>query len=239
MPHDPWKIWQRFLNSAGRPRDYEPLEPAPHAPLELYRPETSPRRFLYFTKPALVRAWLAAGKLPARVAIAVRAGIPSRSTLTLLSELSTQWDVPVTFIGDLRPYDLTIYSVLRYGDPSLRRRRGWNLKLQYGGINDPWLALSRASFRKEIQFEHLLIRMTAPETRHLEALEGILPDMERVIGAEALHLLRSGLTFHLEGACNPAVYRRGFIPALTQLLTASRRGSPSRKSSATRPARPS
>jgi hypothetical protein len=220
MPRDPWSDWQRFSKYASKRMGYERLESDSALPLELYAPDTPPSRFFYFTKPALVRHWLAKEGLPPKTAIVFRAGLPTRGTLTLLRSLSAQWSVPITFVGDLRPLDLTVYSFLIRGWPPTRSRKGVDLALQYGGIHEPWIALCRAFVRRQIDFDHLLIRMSPVESEHMEVVERLLPGMEKTLGAMALELLRAGYTFHLEGACNPAAYRKGFIRALTRLLLA-------------------
>jgi len=78
--------------------------------------------------------------------------------------------------------------------------------LQYGGVDDAWLAAMSRSFKGRCRLESLRIHLARPEVTLLKRLDKAI-DLERLVGPESCSMLRSGYKIEIEGAINPAFYR--------------------------------
>ena len=84
---------------------------------------------------------------------------------------------------------------------------GVGAPLLHGGVNDAWLdAMERAS-SQEGRLERLRIPLEKHEVRLLEKLDRAV-DLEKLIGTRGFAMLHSGYKIEIEGATNPAIYRR-------------------------------
>jgi hypothetical protein len=123
--------------------------------------------------------------------------------------------VPIDFIGDLDPLDLTAFLLL-----STSEHHSASV-VRYFGIDDRWLALCRryATGRGSSGATGLpTIEMHEFEKNHLARLIDLPIDWERLVGAEAMALLQSGHKLELEGATNPDFYRSGFSKRVARHL---------------------
>ena len=128
---------------------------------------------------------------------------------------------PIFFLGDLDPYDLTVYLLLcaggmgEDGHPADERAA-----VTYLGAGDALIDLCERHALPDWSplLDRATITMTDFERRHLTLLEGLWPEMESVVGRHAMALLRSGRKLELEGATNPAIYDDAFPTALAKFF---------------------
>lgn len=178
-----------------------------------------PKQLLYITKGAFLRMWSAASHFPDDVAVCCQEGIPSRTYCKALKQHSEWLKLPLLFVGDLDPLDLTIFATLICGNPELRPSPSTAPSVGYLGINDPWLELCRSNLsRQHRELRTVTIEIRKAEQEHYEIVKRIFPRLERLVGAECFRLLESGQKLELEGAANPGIYGRSFTRKLGQLL---------------------
>jgi hypothetical protein len=198
---------RRFCTRLDREgaQDYEPLRPSVWPPLHVYASEGKPRRLLYCTKEALCQRWVMDEVFPAGWVALSRYGLPTPEYLDEIGLHRARHRLPLLFVGDLDPLDLTTFALLR----------GSHAKppVVYAGIDDRWLALCERNAVRKHALEEALLTMGTLEREHLSIARDLLPDLEDLIGPRCLALLESGKKLELEGACNTGSYGAGF-PAL-------------------------
>jgi hypothetical protein len=132
----------------------------------------------------------------------------------------------VGFVGDLDPLDLTVFLAYS-GNAELLRptARRLPLRLEWTGVNDRWLNLCERNFRPQYSRKHVTIKMTPTESEHQEVIENILAgrDLDSFVGPHSAALLRSGYKLEVEGASNPAFYKKPFVEQLRGLLAGKNR----------------
>ena len=187
--------WRRFrrkaaLTSYGREDACLSL---PCAPLTMELGAKRPTRLLYCTKASFLRLWRSFETLPDELAVFAQGGIPSRHYCQALRMLTESYGLPLLFVGDLDPLDLTIFAALQSGTPELKGSSSTAVPAQYLGIDDRWLALCRrhATMRR-MSLDAISIKMEGIEREHFEVVKQVVPDLERIIGPESLELLESG-----------------------------------------------
>lgn len=206
----------RFRRMATRSRYEESLEPAWWNPFSVYLGKSKPRRLLFFTKDILCRSWWQ--PLPGDVVALVHYGIPTALHFQMVEGWLARMGGPIHFVGDLDPMDLTVFAALRAGDPLLRAPRRRRLPVRYAGIDEGWLELCRRWMRRGLARDTGTIAMPPLEREHLQLVRGLLPDIEALIGSRGVELLESGYKLELEGASNPALYRRSFTAELRRYV---------------------
>lgn len=116
----------------------------------------------------------------------------------------------IVFVGDL-----DTPALVRFAE--LKRIAPFRSRLHYGGIDSRWLAAIEAKVPR------VRIPLAAEERRVLPSLERALP-LERLVGIEAAHLLRSGFKIELEGATNPHLYSASHHRWIFRTLRQAARG---------------
>jgi hypothetical protein len=213
--------WTRFRARASRPPiadQYEPLRAETWSPIQVYVPQGPPRALLFFTKPFLYRLWMEQGEVPPHLFAIIRYGIPTLAYWKLIKDTATRLRLPLCFVGDLDPLDLTAFVALRCGDPDLKAPHRRALPITFGGIDDRWLELCERGLLPARKGALPLIRMSEIEQEHRDVLFSLAPWLEEQIGPRCAELLRSGLKLELEGASNPDLYRQGFTRTLLKHL---------------------
>lgn len=213
--------WRRFRPRAARTRygRNDACLEAPARPLSFVLGAKRPKRLLYITKESFLRMWSAVGRLPDEVALCCQEGIPSWTYCEALKQHSEWLKLPLLFVGDLDPLDLTIFATLVCGNPELRPSPSTAPSVRYLGINDSWLKLCRTNLsRQHRELRTVTIEMRKAEREHYEVVKRIFPRLEQLVGAECFRLLESGQKLELEGAANPGIYGRSFTRRLGQLL---------------------
>jgi hypothetical protein len=217
-----WRRFRRRLEQhpPATRSDYESLQIGAWPSLEVIMGARQPRHLWLFTKPFLVNRWVEQQEFPQDVVALVHYGLPSRNQLAFVADLTRRWKLPLGVVGDLDPLDLTVFLVLRAGDPELRFRTRARRDVSWLGIDDQWLDLCRKSQRRSSP-EGPAVRMTRPlEREHWQAVKGMMPEAGQVVGAACLELLEQGWKVELEGASNPVSYRPGFLRLLRNHLLA-------------------
>lgn len=211
------ELWRAFQRRVERTRDgdYESLLPFPF-PLKIWMGDRPPTRLLYVTKELLAEGLWSLRAFPPDWLMITRYGIPTRESLDCVHHLASGFRLPVLFVGDLDPLDLTIFAILRSGDPGLSPKSRRRLDIRYGGINDAWLELA-TRYRKP-SCELSTIVMSRSEREHSELLERLLPDLENLIGPRSRAILGSGRKVEMEVAYSPGLYRRPFTSRLISHL---------------------
>ncbi len=208
------EIWSSFRK--GIARDDEWSSPSSNPPLTYVQGSGPCERLYYMTKPILFKRLLPRARFPGGIAAFVRYGlVPSRySVVVKETAIRLRLDAPVAFVGDLDPYDLSVFLSLHQGSPSLKRRTRYSPPIAYLGINDEWLdrcvRLSRPEVTRPEQLP-VCIRMTDFERRHVDVLLRAAPQLRTVIGEGASALLERGYKLELEGASAPRFFEPGFF----------------------------
>ncbi len=208
--------WVRFRDSFQKLRrrnQYEYLGSHGWSPLRFYLWDGKPTHALVFTKAYLVENWFESEVCPSDLMAIVRYGMPTRLSLEMVQSAVKRWGLRPRFVGDLDPMDLSVFAAYRRGNSDLRKSRGVALPIAYGGIDDRWLELCERSFKAQFTLKHVCIKMERWERMHFAAIDGML-DLGEWVGPRCLSMLREGFKLELEGASNPAFYRRGFATKL-------------------------
>lgn len=180
-------------------RGYEPLLPQISPPLHVYIGKSRPRFLLYCTKEGLLQRWVIDGVFPASGIALSRYGLPTPQYVDEIRLHVVKYQLPLMFVGDLDPLDLTIFSILRQ-----------NVTARYLGIDDRWLDLCEAHRRSGDALESAQLTMGPLEREHWSIAQQLLPDVQRLVGPKCFALLESGKKLEIEGACNTGLYGREF-----------------------------
>ena len=209
--------WTRFRAEVERSRRgaYETLIPEPFPPLQVFMGSGRPRRLFYFTKPDLCSHWMLHGQFPPNWVALSRRGVPAAQYLEEIRGYSRRLALPVRFVGDLDPLDLTIYLMMIRGSADLSLKGARPIKVEYHGVSDRWLALRRRGSSPI----HGSLGMEPLERRHHDFVKEHLPDLEPLIGPACLALLDSGHKLELEGACDPSIAGKDFPSRLLRYLS--------------------
>jgi hypothetical protein len=219
----PLDLWREFARHAAKEDPtYEPLAPGiwppswPPATYHLSAPR--PKRLLYFTKDFLLKQWLQQGPLPAGLGAIVRPGLATPNYCAWVRREAAAVKLPVLFIGDCDPYDLTVFLSLQRGSDDLVKAKETVVPVRYLGVDDRWLGLCAAAFSPpeggNPDFKLVLTEMTPIERRHLEVLLKVAPEIERLVGPRCMQILQAGRKLELEGACSRSLYADGFCQKL-------------------------
>ncbi|MHB1846508.1 MAG: hypothetical protein ACYCWW_16930 [Deltaproteobacteria bacterium] len=161
------------------------------------------------------------------MATLVRYGLPTTMAIEMLSSTLKKWCLHAEFVGDLDPLDLTIFASYYCGDSNLTQPQKAALPMRYLGIDDQWLEICEQNLRAAYRpagISAISFEMSPAERRHFEIVEELLGgQLEKWVGPRCVSLLRSGQKVELEGASNPAFYRKGFRVKLLMHLLGKRR----------------
>jgi hypothetical protein len=217
--------WSKFREEAKRSPEldrYESLEASTWSSLETFAPLKPPSALLFFTKPFLCRRWLELGMYPESLFSMVRGGIPTGPYWRLIRDTAKRTRLPLCFVGDLDPFDLTTFLALRSGDPDLRRPDHRALPITLAGIDDSWLRLCERHARRKGELPYF--RMSPLELEHRDLVLQMAPWILDLVGPRCAELFRSGMKVELEGARNPSIYKEGFLSTLRAHLLRRCRG---------------
>lgn len=207
--------WATFRAKAARSPEatrYEPLGAATWSSLETIVPSRPPAAMIFFTKPFLCRRWLEQNLYPERLLAMVRYGVPTKAYWRLIRDTARRTGLPLHFVGDLDPFDLTTFLALRSGDPDLRRPRHEALPITLAGIDDAWLKLCERHARRKGELPYF--KMSALELEHRDLILKLAPWLLELLGPRCADLLQAGMKIELEGASNPVSYDPGFLSVL-------------------------
>jgi hypothetical protein len=124
-------------------------------------------------------------------------GLPSTAFCQHLRATWQFFRIPVFFLGDLDPGDLTVLLALVRGNSQLRSgRRG--VPMSYLGAGDRLLGFFRHRL-SVARFKAAALRMSQDELRHYGLLREVFVDMEDVIGPESVRFLDRGKKIEMEG----------------------------------------
>jgi hypothetical protein len=179
------------------------------APLVIWPATRRTRRTLFITKWGGLLGSVR-GKVPDDVTIVTRFGIVSKPYADRVAR-----ECPskrLHFVGDLDPLDLAVFVSLS----SLLQPFG--IAVQWLGVGGAWIDLCREHLAGRWTLDLVSIRMSAFETKQLALLEALPVDWSRILGDEAVALLRGGSKLELEGATNPAFYAKAMEVEIERLL---------------------
>lgn len=189
-----WSRFQRSFRSSDTSPDC--LEPG-LSPAELWIGAESPRRIVYLTKLALHRRIVELFRPMAPLVIYGYGGLPSTAFCRHLRATWRFLRIPVFFLGDLDPGDLTVLLALARGNPHLRSGRP-GVPVIYSGIGDVFLDCFRRRL-SAAQFRAAVLDMTPDELRHFHLLRQMFVDLEGIIGSESMRFLDRGKKIEVEG----------------------------------------
>ena len=218
-----WRAFQRQIERSGAD-EYETLLPY-RSPMDLRFGGSAPAKLFYCTKRIFVDTLDERNLIPKDWLVISRFLMPTGEAISAIRHLMRGFRLPLTFVGDLDPLDLTIFAALRAGSPdfSVPARP---LSVGYAGVDDVWLALTERFRTRPSPVND----QSDLEREHLAILFELIPDLEMIVGSRCLNLLKAGKKLELEGAYNPGGYRAEYAGQLTRhLSTRARklvRGSP-------------
>lgn len=218
--------WLRFRRRVERIglAEYESLMPYP-VPLKLWFGAGSPKRLFYCTKATFINYLWKQALFPEDWLAIERPLVPTRHSITATRAIAEAFNLPLVFLGDLIPMDLTIFALLRRGGEDFSSRGARPLPVHYAGINDEWLSLSD-EMRLPKQVKHEL-QMRRFEREHYEILRPLVPDLAARIGPHSFGLLQSGQLVHMEMTLGQGGYKKGsaqrFITLLNRAADRARR----------------
>jgi hypothetical protein len=193
--------WRRFRAKVERAArgEYESLVPEQFPPLQVYLGGGRPTQLLYFTKDFLCSHWMIEGQFPSHWVALARRGLPTPSYLEEVRRYQMGVGVPISFVGELDPLDLTVYLMLLRGNVDLRSS-GRGIPVRYLGVSDDWLRL-REKGANPISGT---LGMERLEHEHFELIRQALPDLRSLVGERCFALLEAGHKLELEGVCDPS-----------------------------------
>jgi len=145
-------------------------------------------------------------RLPSSWIVLERIGFPDRAHLELLASLHDQARVPMCFVGDLDPLDLSTFLAMRALAHDFVDRRP-ALPLSWVGIADPWIRLCRRWLEAGRSLP--LLPMVPLEREHWNVLRRVAPELPATLGPASAHILDSGQKLDIAGAAG-GFYRRAF-----------------------------
>jgi hypothetical protein len=157
----------------------------------------SPRKIVYLTKLASYRRIVELFRPAAPLVLYGYGGLPSTAFCQHLRAMWRFFRVPVFFLGDLDPGDLTVLLALVRGNPQLRSGRP-GAPMRYSGIGDGLLDYFRRRL-SAAQFRAAILDMNQDELRHFHLLREMFVNMEDIVGSESVRLLGSGKKIEIEG----------------------------------------
>lgn len=196
------RLWRLALKLERKWGRYESLLTDAWSQLHIYMGQSSPRVLLYCTKNGLLQRWLLDDAFPETWIGLARYGLPTPQYLEEIRLHTARYRLPLMFVGDLDPLDLTIFSILRKAMPA-----------HYLGIDDSWVALADAHRRGGKSVQSCMFLMGDQEREHWSIARRLLPDLEQLIGPRCLSFLESGAKLEIEGVCETGTYGKKF-PAL-------------------------
>jgi len=209
-----WKEFRARVENKGL-KLYESLMPFPY-PMKLWFGTGKPTRLFYFTKPAFIDYLGRQSLFPKHWIAIERYSIPTPETIATLHLLTQGFRLPLVFVGDLRPIDLTVFALLRRGTTDFPDTKARPLPIIYAGIDDRWIALSdRFRRRGNVMPES---RMGDLEREHVDLLGELAPDLPIRVGNRSWGLLRSGHDVMIEMTYNVGGYRKGYLEQLVAHL---------------------
>lgn len=196
---------------------YESLMPFPY-PLQLWYGTRKPTRLFFFTKASFLNLLGQRSLFPEHWLAIQRYSILTPEAIDTLHFLVEGFQLPLVFVGDLRPIDLTTFALLRTGTTDFSRKGARPLPVTYAGIDDDWLALSdQFRIRGRTMPEWPMGRW---EREHLAVLQELVPDLPEIVGARSWALLQSHQEVMLEMTYVNGSFRKGYPERLIAHLDA-------------------
>ena len=208
-------LWARFTEQAARKGTS--FAPVP-SETTLWFGTRAPRRFVYLAKHALFWHMERQNLTPRDWLVVVRSWFPNREFLIAARAMAKCFRLPIIFVGDLRPMDLTFFAAMRMGSASFSRRNRVPLPIRYAGIDDRWLAIADEFRLPGVQ--QLDCPMDSFEREHYDVLKKLVPDLEQTVGERCFALLESGKVFMIEMTWAGGGYKEGYLERLIDHLRA-------------------
>lgn len=213
------KRWKEFRDRVERKglKSYESLRPFPY-PMKLWFGRGRPTRMFYFTKPAFMDYLGRQSLFPEHWLAIERYSIPSQEAIATLHLLVKGFRLPLVFVGDLKPLDLTVFALLRRGATEFSSAKARPLPVVYAGLDDRWLAISDRFRRRGTEMPES--RFGDLEREHVDLLADLAPDLPALVGYRSWDLLKSGHDVMIEMTYNIGGYGKGYLERLITHLDA-------------------
>jgi hypothetical protein len=182
-----WRQFQLSHRRSSSPPDC--IEPG-LSPTTLWIGVEPPKSIIYITKLAIFRRIVDLFHPTSPLLLYGCGGLPSSLVCKHLRATQSFFKVPVYFLGDLDPGDLTVLLALARGDPRLRSGQQ-GISLRYTGIGDRLLELFRNRL-STAQFKAAILEMTPDELRHFQLIRNTFLNVEDIVGSESMRLLDHG-----------------------------------------------
>jgi len=207
------KRWKEFRERVERTglRSYESLMPFPY-PMKLWFGTRKPTRMFYFTKPAFMDYLGRQSLFPDHWLAIERYSIPTPEAIATLHLLVKGFRMPLVFVGDLKPLDLTVFALLRRGSADFSGAKSRPLPVVYAGLDDRWLAISDRFRRNGNVMPES--RIGSLDREHVDLLADLAPDLPALLGDRSWGLLRSGHDVMIEMTYNAGGYQKGYLEHL-------------------------
>jgi len=218
--------WLSFVKRRGKAAasEYAFLDGEGSLPLQVFLGQGRAKRLFFFTKDTLLRRLFDSGwSIPRGWVIFQRRGILPETHISYVSRQVKQLRLPLFFVGDLSPIDLTTFEMLRRGSAVLTATKR-HLPVMHAGINDRWLALCERYRRPMHSRGPTTLEMGPIESEHLRVLIALTPDLPNIIGRRSFDLLRSARALHVEAVSGAADYGDEFPLVIADHLSRLRAG---------------
>jgi hypothetical protein len=189
--------------------------------LEVFASSGRPEKLFYFTRSAVLDAWLKHDLTVPSVVAFTRAGLVTETYSKLVRAMSASLGMPVEFVGSLTPGDVLTYLTLQHGGLDLASPKSGDSDVRYFGIDDEWLDIrDEYTSRRPVglSLPQLLVPMSPEDEAELDILEKLVPSIETMLGPKSAAILRSRQMLFLEGMTNPKIYGDDFSPILRRHL---------------------
>jgi hypothetical protein len=186
-----------------------------------------PSRLLYFTKVSAFDWWKSLfgtyWDTPADFAVCAHGLLPTVDACRRIRVNARLLKLPLCFVGDLDPGDLSTYLALGSGGPDLKMSIDTRMNVNYLGMGGRLLELCRRHIGAEA-LHSVCVQMSPLEIEHFNVLKQVFPKLPKLVGPNAFRLLESGLKVELEGATYQSLQNKKFANALKSFF---RRAEPS------------
>ena len=183
-------------------------------PLQFFASGASSTRVLYTTKHCAL-SWLNLELPRARrnLSMFVRSGAfvtPAHASLIACEARRQNSDV--FFIGDLDPWDLTVFLTL------VTELRQYSIPVHYLGVGEQWIESCNATRARSWRAIDVTIKFSRFEARLFSKLKALAVPWDRIIEHSGLRILEDGAKLEIEGAINPAIYTKAHQHAIRSLV---------------------
>jgi len=209
-----WARFQRKVERRDR-AEYDSIEPHHFRWLEVYHgSDIKPSRLFFSMRDLLFRRFKLDNRFPRDWHALVRWGTLTQSFMNAVQDHARQLQLPILYIGALKPFDLTVFAALRFGDAEFTRRSRSAVPVHYLGIDDRWMQVCFDSLLPKHTSKQFSHPMRPIEREHFKFVQEMLPDLEELVGPRSFEILKSGHYIPFEAVSGTGYFNESFHPRL-------------------------